>query len=132
MEKTPEKPKKLSNGELEVMQEVWKAKGPVTSGDILKGIGGRRSWALSTLMTVLGRLEGKGYLFCDRSTRVNLYSALVEERTYQEQEGSSFFRRMYGGSLPGLISCLYRGGAISDRDLDELRDFLEQKWKEGE
>lgn len=124
--------KKLSNGELEVMLEVWKADGPVTGGDILKGIQGRRGWALSTLMTVLGRLEEKGYLLCDRSTRSNLYSALVEEQAYKEQEGGSFFRRMYGGSLPGLISCLYKGGAISDRDLEELKDFLEQEWKEGE
>lgn len=123
--------KKLSDGELEVMLAVWEAGKPVTGGDILGRIKEQRGWALSTLMTVLARLVEKGYLFCDRSTRSNLYSPLVEEEEYKEQESSAFLRRLYGNSLPGFISCLYKGGTISDDDLKELRSFLDSAGKEG-
>lgn len=122
--------KKLSDGELEVMLAVWEAGKPVTGGDILERIKEQRGWALSTLMTVLARLVEKGYLFCDRSTRSNLYSPLVEEEEYKEQESSAFLRRLYGNSLPGFISCLYKGGTISDDDLKELRSFLDSAGKE--
>lgn len=118
--------KKLSDAELEVMLAVWEMEKPATGGAILERIRVDRGWALSTLMTVLSRLEDKGYLACDRSTRSNLYSALVEESDYKEQEGKTFLRRLYGNSLPGFVSCLYRSGAVSESDLEELRGFLDR------
>ena len=118
--------RKLGDGELDVMLAVWEAGKPVTGGDILERIQGKRTWAMSTLMTVLARLAEKGYLSCDRSTRTNYYTALVDENEYKEQEGRSFLERMYRGSLPGFVSCLYKGGAIDDNDLEELRRFLDQ------
>ena len=64
--------KKLSDGELEVMLAIWDAEGPVTSSEILQQIRQKRSWGLSTLITVLARLVDKGYLLCDLSTGSNL------------------------------------------------------------
>ena len=122
--------KKLSDGELEVMLAVWDAGGPVTASEILVGIRQKRSWALSTLMTVLARLVEKGYLSCDRTTRNNLYAPLVGEEAYKEAESRTFLIRMYGNSLPNLVSCLYKSGAISQKDLEELQEFLDQAQKE--
>ena len=64
--------KKLSDSELEIMLAVWDAGRPITGSEILQQIRQKRTWALSTLMTVLTRLVEKGYLACDRSTRNNL------------------------------------------------------------
>ena len=125
--------KKLGDGELDVMLAVWDAwedEKPVTSGDVMERLSGKRSWAITTLMTVLARLVEKGYLSCDRSTRTNLYSPLVAERDYKERESRSFLSRMYRGSLPGFVSSLYQSGAVSDDDLEELRRFIESAGKE--
>ncbi|HNW04207.1 MAG TPA: BlaI/MecI/CopY family transcriptional regulator [Oscillospiraceae bacterium] len=123
------KPKKLSDGELEVMLAVWDADGPVTGNYVLERMRGKRSWVLSTLMTVLARLVEKGYLACDRSTRTNYYAPLVDEMEYKARESSTFLERMYGNSLPGLVAGLYKGGAVGDRDLAELREFLDTAGK---
>lgn len=122
--------KKLSDGELEVMLAIWDAEGPVTSSEILQQIRQKRSWGLSTLMTVLARLVDKGYLLCDRSTGSNLYSPLVGEQDYKAAESRSFFQRLWGSSLPKLVANLYQSGAISDKDLDELQALLDQTRKE--
>jgi len=122
--------KKLSDGELEVMLAIWEAGRPVSGNDILDKVRENRTWVLSTLMTVLSRLVEKEYLSCDRSTRTNLYSALVREEDYKEQESRTFLRRMYGNSLPKLVSCLYKGGAIDKEDLEELRRFLDHAEEE--
>ena len=122
--------KKLGDGELDVMLVIWEAQRPVTSSEILERLSKKRSWAISTLMTVLSRLVEKGYLMCDRSTRTNYYQALIGENDYKEQESRTFLNRLYHGSLPGLVSSLYQSGAVNDKDLEELRIFIENAGKE--
>lgn len=125
--------KKLGDGELDVMLAVWEAwedGKPVTSGEVMKRLSEKRSWGITTLMTVLARLVEKGYLSCDRSTRSNLYTPLVQEKEYKERESRSFLNRLHRSSLPSLVSSLYQGGAVSSDDLEELRRFIDAIGKE--
>ena len=92
------KNKRLGDAELEIMLVIWDCTEPVTSTYILEQLRGRRNWALSTLMTTLSRLADKGFVFCDRTTRTNYYSALISEEDYKAQEGRSFLEKLYGNS----------------------------------
>ena len=121
---------KLGDGELEVMQAIWDAGEPVTASGILEKVQQKRTWGLSTLMTVLGRLIEKGYLECDKSTRTNIYSAKIEERDYKKKEGRSFLEKMYGNSISYFISCLYDGKNLSKEEISELKHFIENAGKE--
>ncbi len=126
------KPKrKLSDVELDIMLIVWDAKEPISAPKILEKIFVKHSWALSSLMTALSRLVDKGYLKCDRSSGSNLYSAIVDEQQYKNQESSSFLSKLYGNSLPHFVSCLYKGGKISNKDLEELKRFIDNATKEN-
>lgn len=125
--------KKLGDGELDVMLAVWEAweEGtPITSGDVMKRLSQKRSWGITTLMTVLARLVDKGYLSCDRSTRTNYYTPLVQEQEYKERESRTFLARLHRSSLPSLVSSLYQGGAVTNDDLEELRRFIDAIDKE--
>lgn len=125
--------KKLGDGELDVMLAVWEAweEGtPITSGDVMKRLSQKRSWGITTLMTVLARLVEKGYLSCDRSTRTNYYTPLVQEQEYKERESRTFLARLHRSSLPSLVSSLYQGGAVTNDDLEELRRFIDAIDKE--
>lgn len=125
--------KKLGDGELDVMLAVWDAwEGgqPVTSGEVMKRLSEKRSWGITTLMTVLSRLVEKGYLSCDRSTRANRYTPLMTENEYKERESRTFLNRLHRSSLPSLVSSLYQGGAVSSDDLEELRQFIDGLGKE--
>lgn len=120
-----EKPaKKLGEAELEIMQSVWNAGGPLTASEILSAQ--NRKWQLSTLMTSLSRLCDKGFLSCDRSTGTNLYSPLVEEADYKTREGKSFLEKLYNNSLQNMVATLYSGRVIQDSDVAELRKFLDE------
>ena len=120
------KNKRLGDAELEIMLVIWDCTEPVTSTYILEQLRGRRNWALSTLMTTLSRLADKGFVFCDRTTRTNYYSALISEEDYKAQEGRSFLEKLYGNSVQNLVASLYSSKTISDRDLDELKQMIEQ------
>lgn len=121
---------KLGDGELEVMQAVWEAREPVTASKILEKIQEKRTWGLSTLMTVLSRLTEKGYLDCDKTTRTNIYSAKIEEKDYKKKETRSFLEKLHKNSISNFVSCLYAGGYISSEEIAELKRFIESAGKE--
>lgn len=117
--------KRLGDAELEIMQAVWAADGPVASTYVQAALRGRRDWALATLMTVLNRLCDKGFLRCEKQGRNNLYTAVIDRDTYQQQEGRTILEKLYGNSLTGLVASLYAGKSIDDADVAELRRFLD-------
>ena len=118
--------KKLPDGELEVMLVIWRAREPISASAILQELDGQRSWALSSLMTVLSRLSCKGFVHCEKQGRNNLYSALISEEEYKREEGSAFFRKLYHNSLTDLVNSLYSSKSIDENDLEELRSFLDE------
>ena len=112
------------------MQAVWEAREPVTASKILEKIQEKRTWGLSTLMTVLSRLTEKGYLDCDKTTRTNIYSAKIEEKDYKKKETRSFLEKLHKNSISNFVSCLYAGGDISSEEIAELKRFIESAGKE--
>ena len=116
--------KKLSDAEFEIMNVIWKANGKLTSNQILEEMGNERNWKLASLMTVLSRMAEKGYVHCDRSTRTNYYTALISEEDYKLQESTGLLDRLYDNSVQKMVAGLYKGKKVSNKDLEELKDFL--------
>ena len=67
--------KKLPEAELEIMLVVWDAQGPVTSDYIMERL--EKDWTKPTLLNLLTRLCGRGFLRCDKEGRHNVYSVLI-------------------------------------------------------
>ena len=118
--------KRLGDAELEIMLALWDQGEPVTAGVILECIRGKRNWALSTLMVSLERLADKGFVRCDRSTRSNLYTAVVSESEYKAFESRSFLSRLHGNSVSRLMASLYSSNSLNDDDIAQLRLFLDE------
>lgn len=118
--------KSLGDAELEIMKVLWKAGDKVSSTYILAALDGKLNWKLSTLMTVLARLEKKGFLVCDRQTRTNLYQASIREKEYMAEESREFLEKLYDNSVENFITGLYKSKILKNTDLDELRVFLDK------
>lgn len=117
--------KKLGEAELEIMQVIWDNTEPVTSNYILRELQDRRKWQLSTLMTSLSRLANKGYIICDRSMGMNLYTAIVCENDYKTNAGKHFLEQLYNNSIQNMVASLYSSKMLKDTDLAELRSYLD-------
>ena len=98
----------------------------MTSSHILKQLQGKRRWQLSTLMTALSRLADKGFLVCDRTGPVNRYLPIITENDYRAGASGSFLSRFYHNSVRSLIATLYDNEMISESDIQELREYLDQ------
>ena len=118
--------KRLGDAELEIMLAVWAAEGPVQSTYVHQQLKRSRGWALPAVITAMNRLIDKGFLACEKQGRSNWYRSLVSEQEYKAAEGRSVIDRLYGSSFTGMVASLYDGRAIGKKDLDELRQYLDE------
>ncbi len=118
-----DKMKRLPDAELEVMQAVWSLEAPVTAAAVQQKV--PSDWKATSVLTFLSRLCDKGFLSCEKEGRQNLYTPCVAREDYLQRESRSFVERMCGGSVKNLVASLSDAGALTDRDLDELRAFLD-------
>ena len=119
-----EEKKRLPDAELAVMQAVWAVGGEVGRADI-EGALASHGWSANTLNTCLTRLCEKGFLTSRREVRNNLYTPLVSRDRYLEFESRSVLKRLYGGSLGSFVAALNAEQPLEQREIDELRQFLD-------
>ena len=117
--------KRLPDAELEVMQIVWRAGQPVTSGYVQEHA--EQSWKATSVLTFLSRLCEKGYLGREKQGKQNLYTPLVAEEDYLRQESASFLQRVHRGSFRNLVASLVDAGALKPDDIAELCSFLDEQ-----
>lgn len=122
--------KKLSESEFEIMKILWSRSDAMTSNEILDEMKAQRDWKLASLMSALARMVDKGYVYCDRNTRTNYYSAVVSEEQYKMEESESFLERLYDKSPTKLVASLYHGSRLSGKEVKALREFLDSLEKE--
>lgn len=117
--------KRLPDAELEVMQTIWSLGTQVTAAEVQQHAD--KDWKMTSVLTFLSRLCDKGFLFCTKEGRQNLYTPLVSEEDYRQRESIGFLRRLCGGSVKNLVASLSDAGALTEQDIDELRAFLDRQ-----
>lgn len=118
--------KSLGEAELEIMQVIWNSDSAVTSNYILKELEGKRRWSLSTLMTSLARLSAKEFVKCDRTSGTNMYSYIISESDYKASAGTGFLKSLYNNSICNMVASLYNDKKLSDEDIKELKNYLNE------
>ena len=118
--------KKLSDAELDVMLAVWQNRPPVLRRDLEEQLKSH-NWADTTVLTLLSKLVEKGYLSLERQGRRNLYTPLVSERDYRRWANRSFLGKMYQSSLRRMVASLVESSDLTDRDLQELEEFITEQ-----
>ncbi|WP_433938587.1 BlaI/MecI/CopY family transcriptional regulator [Paenibacillus lautus] len=119
---------KLSDTEMELMEVIWECTPPVTSTELLALFAQRgREWKAQTISTFLSRLVDKGALTATRDGRTNKYTPRISPEDYKLMEAQHVLDGLYQGSVKNLISALYDGEKLSDKDIAELKQWFSQK-----
>lgn len=118
--------KKLPDTELEVMQAIWAYEPPVTRAQIDVILKESHPMALTTLLTLLGRLAEKGFVKIEKEGRSSVYYPLVNQQEYLAQQSNRFLKKLCGGSLSVFAAALCDSG-LTKEELAELRSLLEQE-----
>ena len=118
--------KKLPESELEIMIALWEADGPVPRNYFDQKLKERKNWADSTILSLLGRLQEKGFLSCSKQGNRNLYEALVSQEEYLAYENRNFLQKLHGNSIRNLVASMVDSRDLTQSDLDDLRQYLNQ------
>ncbi len=124
MKKSPAKKlPQISEAEYQVMKLVWKY-APISTTQITERLLAVTGWSPKTIQTLIKRLVNKGALSYEKQSRVFVYSPLVEEGEYLNQESRSFLDRFYDGRLSSMVCSFLEEDRLSREELDALKSLL--------
>ena len=115
---------RLSDGEWKLMKTLWE-KQPRTLAELVNALDAATGWSRATVFMMLKRLIAKGAVTMDSSGKFQKYSAAITYADVEPEETESFLSKVYGGSVGMMVSNLVDRGALSERDIQELRAILD-------
>lgn len=116
----------LTDLQMSLMRVLW-LRGEAAVSDVHDEAYAERGLALTTVATILTRLEKAGLVARRQAGRHYLYRALVSEEEVRRSMVSELADRLFQGDVTALVSHLLDEGDIAAGDLDRVRRLIEQK-----
>lgn len=126
MKKLPQ----ISEAEYEVMKIIWQA-APISTNEVIEQLTSTSKWSPKTIQTMLLRLVKKGALTYQKDSRVFVYTPLVQQNEYLENESKSFLNRFYNGNLNSMVVNFLDSDKLTNADISELRNILAERLNKG-
>lgn len=122
MQKTDKNFIRLPDSELQIMQLIWemekKGAKEVYAGAIISEyahvIG---HLALTTILTLITRLQKKGFISIEKRGRTNYSKSLIDEEDYRRGALANFAKTVFRNDGKALFNALRDEGIITERDI---------------
>lgn len=122
---------RLTDAEWQVMNAVWNRYHPASVRDILDELEGKKSWAYSTVKTILTRLVEKGALSSRLRANTTLYEPVLTRKEARRSALLSLADRAFGGTFGSLMQFLVNEERLSEKERHELKDLLVNSEREN-
>ena len=113
----------ISEAEFQVMKIVWEH-APVSTNQVTEYLTRTTKWSPKTIQTMLKRLVQKKALTYDKEGRVFIYTPLIGQEDYVNQESRHFLQRFYNGNVVSMITAFLDMEELSQQEVDELKELL--------
>jgi predicted transcriptional regulator len=115
----------LTDLQIAIMRVLWE-RGQASVAEICEALRPERPLALTTVATLLSRLEKRGIVTHETRARQFIYRASVTEAEVRHSMVSELTERLFDGDVAELMSHLLTGREISPGDLDRIKAMLDQ------
>jgi predicted transcriptional regulator len=120
----------LSEAQLEIMHVVWDG-GEVTVTDVWNVLARRRPVARNTVLTLMDRLEKKGWLKRRADGQAHSYTAAVPRAATLGQVVHRLVDAAFAGSAEALVLALLEGRGVSDEEARRIRQLIDKARARG-
>lgn len=117
-------PVELSDLQLDIVRVLWRRK-EATAAEVQSALDTNRGLALTTVSTLLSRLEKRGLLTHRTEGRTFIYRATVTEPEVRHSMLGSLVDSVFKGDPTELVSQLLSAKDLSPDDLDRIRAMVE-------
>ena len=121
----------LSDGEWKIMNRLWESGGN-TITELTAFLREETGWDKHIIITMLGRMEKKEAVAHKQGGRAKIFYPLVSREEVSMHETRGFLEKVYRGSLGMMVNAMVEEQALSDAEIQELYDILEQAQKRDE
>jgi predicted transcriptional regulator len=118
----------LTPFQLEIMNVVWEL-GECTVADVLAELQQRRTCARNTVLTMLSRLEDKGWLRHRDAGGKFFYRAVVTRERAQRKLLQQVVATVFDGSAEGLVLTLLNNCRLSQAEASRIRKMINEAEK---
>ncbi len=115
----------LQPSEWIIMEKLWEDS-PKTIMQLYHALKEKPGWSKSTVNTLLGRMVKKQILYYEEGEKAKQYFPNVSREECAATETESLLDRVYKGSISMMLSTLIRNKNLSDNDIKELYEILEE------
>lgn len=117
--------KHVSNSEWYVLECLWDSS-PKTLMQIVEECREKAGWAKSTTATMVKRMGEKGLIRYEEGRRAKLFYPMVKRENVAVRQTREFLQRIYHGSVGIMMNTLAKQDDLTEKDFQELEEFLEQ------
>ena len=124
------KPRKtvLTEQELELMKIIWQRES-VTVRDVYESLLEHRKIAYTTVMTMMGILQEKGYVTKTNDAKAHVYQPAQPKQLVVTHLVSDFVERVFNGSAKPLLLNLVENEKLSAKEIHEIAALLKKRAK---
>ncbi len=115
--------------ELEILKILWRD-GNLTGREVRDRLAVVRDLAYTSVMTVMGIMEDKGYVKRKKSGKTFIYSPRVTEAATKKRMLRDVVDRVYEGSTMSVVLNLLESADIDPDELKQLRALIKRKSEE--
>ena len=110
---------------MEVLQHVWDLE-RATVAEVHERILRDRKVAYTTVMTVMKKLAGKGYLGIDDSEQTYVYTAARPAAEVRASLVDDLVEKVFRGSPTALVQALVRRESLTDEERAEIERLVDE------
>ncbi len=122
--------KGLTGLQLSILDVLWE-RGEATTQDVWERLTQGRPLALTTVATIMSRLERKRVLTHRRDGRQYVYRATVTRSEVRRSKVRELTENLFGGDPAELLSHLVRTDDVDADELQRIRAMLDQAVDSG-
>ena len=120
----------LGELQLAILRVLWKKK-ESSAADVHAALGGRRDLAITTVSTILTRLERRGIVSHRTVGRTFVYRPTITEASVRSSMLRSLVDSMFSRDPTAVVSQLLTSRDISPGDLDRMRELIDESRRQS-
>jgi BlaI family transcriptional regulator, penicillinase repressor len=112
--------------QLQILKVLWE-EGEATVAQVHQAVQRARSFAYTTIATMLRKMETRGLVEHRLEGRLFIYRAMVGEKAVSRSLASDLLDRVFEGSLSTLVNHLLTTREVSRDEISRLEHLLEEQ-----
>ncbi|MCD8038587.1 MAG: BlaI/MecI/CopY family transcriptional regulator [Lachnospiraceae bacterium] len=111
---------KIFDSEYRFCEILWEHE-PVSSSELVRLCSEQLEWKKSTTYTVIRRLSERGVLKSENA----VVTSLISRQEAQTAQSAEIIEKTFSGSLPSFVAAFARKKSLSDKEIDELQQIID-------